>query len=346
MNEKDVYIIDYLNSRNSILTTYIRAFYCINNSVSDKNNVVRQIIALINIVQNLFKKIGVEKIYINNFFNNLIRIYKKGINEVDLIVEKYDYFKILYMEYDNCIKQIKLGDLDNSYNSFMNFFLLNGFIEREDEEDVYNYFIKSALTREIKISYKAFRKVMLYYTKLEMTKLKVTPVCQIKPLSVIQSIIKRQAIKKRISIVEEEIKDLYNKGSYQVLKNIFMDLYYIENYKKACNKKIDLLAIREIKEELLSFYLPNYYEDNKDYISYELQARKYANQRLSSMFAKFNIEFKNGYSLEIENKAIEENEKEDTRIYNGKKMGLDEVFQMFSANNPKFVDEYQLLIEK
>lgn len=345
MNEKDKYLIDYLNSKNSILNAYIRAFSRKGNLKSDRFLAIKQILSLVDLAQNIINKVGIKQIYINNFFNSLMIIYKKGIDEVDGLIEKYDYKKLLDEKYKKVISIINSGFLNESDNDFMNFYLIYGFINREDEEKVYKFFIKMALTKEIKISYEAFLKVILYFTKQEMTKLKVVPICQIKSYGKVKRIIKKRAIKKRISLVEEEIKALYEKGSYELLKNIFMDLYYINNYKDACNKKIDSLMIREIKEELLCFYLPNYYEDNKKYILYELNARKYANKRLSSLFSEFNIEFKNGYKFETEYEEIVSCEKETKRLYNGKEMKLDEIFKIFSSNNPKIIADYQPLIE-
>ena len=347
MTEQQKYLLNYLNSKSYSLEHLVNK---INNRKIKKSELFSsrsQVLRMIEDFQKVIKSIGVNEMIVNKAFNYLLLLKDKKILEVNSILKKYDYENLLDKEYENAIMQIENGNLDALYYPLLEFYLLHGMIKRKDEKNVYYFFIRQVLIRENKITYKAFEKVILYFTKLKMAAFKVSPVCQIKSQKQIENIIRKKATKKRISIVREEIKALYFDGNFELLKNTFYDLAYIKNYGKAKTKKIDSALIKELKEELLISSLPNYYQTNTNKISFELQAEKYALTTLISFFDNLKIGF-NSAKEPFKNKIekLDELSKDNKRIYKDKEYTLDELFNGIVRVRPEILKEYPTLLEE
>ena len=341
------YLLNYLNSKSYSLEHIISKINNKKIKKSDYFSSLKSLLSMIEDFQKVIKSVGIKDMIVNNAFNALILIKDKNIIEVNSLLNKYDYENLLDNEYEKAMGQIKAGYLEKTLYPVLEFYLLHGMIKRKDEKNVYYFFIREVLIRENQISYAAFEKVILYFTKLKMSAFKVSPVCQIKSRRQIENIIRKKATKKRISIVREEIKALYYEGNYELLKNTFQDLAYIKNYGKAKTKKIDSVLIKELKEELLISCLPSYYQTNTNRISFELQAEKYALTTLVSFFDKLNIGFNTSdepFKKEIE--KLDELSKDNKRVYKDKEYTLDELFNGVVKIRPDVLKDFPTLLEE
>jgi hypothetical protein len=91
--------------------------------------------------------------------------------------------------------------------------------------------------------------------------------------------------------------------------------------------------MREMKDFILSEYLPNYYDRNYSNLSFELDAELIANQTLLSYLDDWKVAVPNRMQIEKTINEYQDKYKNyNTRIYANKEYNLDELFDTFFMN--------------
>lgn len=336
MTDAEKYFIDYLNSKSKKVGILIKCANTPNIKKSEYFNITKNILCELEDVQKLRKSLKIKNIYPNNLYNNFLLLKNKNV-EIVKELNQTNYEEIIQNRLCDIENKIKKEEsLNEEEYKLLEFYLLNGVITHDKEETIYNFLIKEALIRENHISYKAFEKLIIFFTKLKMNENHVCPICQIKTQKQIDEIIRKKATKKRISIPKEEIKDLYYNGNYELLKNLFYDLACIKNYKRKENNEIDTFFEKELKEEILANYLPSYYKNNDEKISFIVEAKIFALKTLNKLFELLGINFKNldnPFTKEIE--KLEMTYNDNKRLYKKQNFTVDELFEKLSKVRPE-----------
>lgn len=291
MTEKEAYIYSFLNSKSSTLSFYVPKILNTQTAKSELYGYIERVLSLINEVMQLLDSLSVDKIPVNKFFNELYLLKDTEIFEVRSILQKYDYENLLKKEYLDVVEKInEKKHLLPEDQICIEFFVNNHLLK---DVAVFEFFIRGALVRECDLDYATFENLFVDYTKLRMGEYVKNPQCKVVPSKKLKGR-KAYSSQDRMYLCREEIQKLHALGIYAVIKDMLHELTHIKQYKEIhIDHKADDFIIKQIKEEILSSYYPEYYNVNYAKISYEMEAEATAITELLKLFASFQIRFKN-----------------------------------------------------
>ncbi|MBE6155317.1 MAG: hypothetical protein E7164_01000 [Firmicutes bacterium] len=341
--EQDAYIFKYLNSKSSVLSFYVPRIFDPKTSNLERHHYTQRIIRLVNDVQNVLNTLNIQRMPINSFFNQLYLLEKYYIKEVSNLLEDYHYRDELNKSYLRILRSVSLQRKLKPEDLLCIEFLINNNLV-EDETLVYEYYLQMVLVGNIELSYDAFENLFRNYALLKMREYLPNPKCYVVNENALLGM-QSYSIKESVFLNREDIYSFYYSGKYKAIKNLFHELGHIKQYKEIMiDKKYDEYAMKEIKEEILSAYVPNYYNDNYSLISYEAEAELFAITELLKLFKKFGLQFKDGinpYLQTIQN--IINHSKNDMRIYGDGKENLYELFDTVIIHHPELLERYPQL---
>lgn len=344
MLENEKYILSYLNNKSNTLSFYVERMLISNLKEKEYAFYKDRIKRLIDDIKKIIETLKVENIPINNFFNNLYLI--KDVDFIDELLKKYNYEVLLKNSYDNIIKGIISNDyIDLKEKDLIEFLILNDFIMEEDKINVYEFFIKNTLKKRNLISYDAFKKVIIEYSRCLAKLYCDNPIIEINNNNKFKLIFNKK-YNNKIFIEESELQLMYITGSFKVLKHIFHDLRFIEQNSNVLGGKNDPLTFSIIKDEILSESIPYYYKNNYKNLVFNLDASRYSMNSILYLCNKFNIVFKDGNPYKKRLNTLEKKIKNSERIVNDDLIDLNLIIDEILNSKPEFFEKYPQLAEE
>lgn len=343
LSENESYIYGYLNSKSSTLSFYVPRILDLDISDNEKKYYIQRVESLIEDAKALIDGLEVKKVPLNSFFNELYLLKDLGIAAVDEILKNHTYEETLQYGYMNILRAVSMRNrLDYEQKQCVEFMLKNHLIENEDL--IYEYFIGNVLLKSSEISYDAFCALITDYTKLRMREFIKNPRCEILSDSEIKKI-ERCAFADTIYLSREDVQSLYSAGVYKVLKDMLHDLGHVKQYKSVfIDGKNDKKTLRQIKEEIICNETPGYYEDNKERISYEIEAEVFGINELIKLFDRFGITFKHNKNPYLHDLIdMVKLSSSDDRVINGHFEDLNILFEFIIMHNPSYLGVYPQL---
>lgn len=342
LTDNERYIYNYLNSKSSILSFYVPRVLDSKVSKDEKQNYIDRIVALIKEIYAIMENLQIDSVPINGFFNELYLLKESGIYEVDDLLNKYNYVRVIENGYINVLRKVSLrGKLRDEEIVCVEFLIKNHLI---DDDIVFEHFLRSALLKEIEISYDSFETLFVDYAKMRMKEYVPCPKCVItseKNLDFKEG----YSYKDTMYLSYEDLQKLYYSGVFKSLKNLFHELGHVKQYKDIMlDKKSNPFILKQIKEEILSCYMPGYYEDNCEKISFELEAEFFGITEMLKLFINLGINFKNeknpytGVLAELIG-GVNNN----IRFVSGEEQTIDEVFDFLIIHHPELLATYPQL---
>lgn len=318
--EQNRYVVSYLDSKSeALLFSVSRILNKHSASAQIDANIIR-IIQIISEVDSVLEKIGTKDISYNKFFELLMQIQSCDIPEVNLFLKKYSY--------DNLQKNIE--------------------IERPKEEYVdCEKVIRSAILKKINISYEEFEKNIKQFANEIFIHYYNGANCKIVD-SIELDGKESYSVDGQVFLCRELVQKLYYSGDYRIVKNIFHEACHVKQFKRIkIDNEYDKFLLKQIKEEIISYYYPNYYNDNYSRISFETEAELFAITEFLKLIKKFGIEFKDGkhpFTKSIENilKFVSDN----SRITANGIQSIDEIFDSIVVHHKEVFDMYPQLMRE
>lgn len=313
--------------------------------------------------------------YINNHSNDDIIITLDNIDFIleTLLLEVNNHYEII----DSYIqKQQIYSKIDNFFTSLITKFENNIPISNEEETlltkilsaniyspKIIHYIMANILLKKQIVSFETFEHIFKCFAKGLSTDVmnglnipetkkinKTKNICFIKEdinVNDKNSIGSYNSKLKEINIKKENIINTYN-GKIDGLVIIFHESIHLKQFHAINAGYCTPLLLDQIKEEIISENNSNYYSDNYQYYKLEVEARAdsylYLLDYLNKLELKITEEFSNElkHLINIETKRIQDN----SRIFEGNEMQLDEIFKLIIKDHPEYLKKYpQLSIE-
>jgi len=343
MTDKDRYIYNYLNSKSSSISFYVPRILSLQGSELYDCRI--RVLTIIDEVKGILDRLQIETVPINAFFNELFLLRNSGIWEVEELLTKYDYKNVMKNSYIGVQNKINANERLTDEDKLCIEFFINSHMLID--ENVIEYFLKQALIRDNELSYDTFDVLLTTYAKMRMKKFVSKPVCKILSESSMQGK-KGYSIENKMFLSRENFQKLYYMGVYALIKDMFHELCHIKQYREVkIEQKKDPFTLLKIKEEILAHYLEDYYVENFEKISYEVEAELFAITELLKLFAKFGIHFekdKNPY-IDIINRLVTSST-DDLRKTKDGCQSVNEIFDCFIMYHPELLETYPQLLEE
>lgn len=295
------------------------------------------------ILNNLKKEIidlNGKNIKINKLFN-LLYILNDKVDCIENFLNKYNYQK-----YFNEYAQELISRLTNSNLSDLDINALETIIYQKnnkyDLKNIYQICIDKCINKEKNIDIDCFQEVIKQLAETLLKPFYKNSKCILKQYNRKEQnnqhlIISGENRGNKIWLNTNEINDLYYNQNLIILITLFHEVTHGIQHKNIFNgnQNIDQLIILEIKDHILSKYLPNYYQENYDNISSEIEADFYG-YKLTSQYINSNIT-----NQEITNKYI--NILNYKRKINRKIQDIDTIFNEFIKNHPEILNQHPQL---
>lgn len=348
MIESESYIQSYLNSKSNTLSFYVSRLLNSNLSKSEEQFSIQEILKLINSVETTIQKIGVTNIPVNDFCNQLMLLESMQILKINEFLQKYNYKNNLNQRI-NYIKELVKNDVTpkGQDKKTIEFLITNHLINIEDQPLIFEFYIKYILLKEQPISYDVFEVLLVDYTKALMRSFVANPVVLIKSADELKNKY-GYSYQNEMYLCKEELEQMYNMGLFRPLKTIFHELCHVAQYseiaiKHETSKRISTI----IKDEILSSYLANYYDENYERLLSEAEAELYSIQAILTMFENFGIVFKNNqnpYKNVVD--KLRQSMDSTMRKVGDEMIPLEEIFDYFIIHHPELFEVYpQLALE-
>lgn len=345
MNEKEQYIYSFLNSKGASLSFYVPKILNPSTPKSSLYSYYERVLGLIQEVKELLIILDISNIGVNVFFNQLYLLKDIHVIEINDLLNKYNYETVLDDTYSRSIDSIKKQkQLLPEEKLCMDFYIENHKIRNEF---VYEFYIQSCLLRCPQVSYDLFETLFVDYAKLRMKKYVLNPKCIIVDDSKLKGR-KAYSYHERIYLSKDDVMRLYSLGVYAVIKNMLHELGHVKQYQEIhIERKNDDFTIKQIKEEVLSSYVPGYYDMNYAQISYEMEAEMLAITELLKLFSKMAIRFKNNQNPYVDtlNRMVA-NVNNDMRKTFDEEVSLHELFDSVIMYHPELLEIYPQLMKE
>ena len=280
-----------------------------------------------------------KNIKINKLFN-LLYILNDKVDSIEDFLNQYNYQK-----YFNEYAQELIPRLTNNNLSDLDINTLETIIYQKNNKyglkNLYRICINKCINKEKNIDIDCFQEVIKQLAETFLKPFYKNSQCILKQYNRNENnkhlIILGESNGNKIWLNIDEINDLYYNQNLNALITLFHEETHGIQHKYIFNgnQNIDQLIILEIKDHILSKYLPNYYQENYDNISSEIEADFYG-YKLTSQYINSNI-----MNQEITNKYI--NILNYKRKINGKIQDIDTIFNEFIKNNPEIFYQHPQL---
>ena len=150
-----------------------------------------------------------------------------------------------------------------------------------------------------------------------------------------------------INLSDQTVRELYADGKETVISSIFHELTHIyqRNVVMRSPHAFTMFSLDEIKDAILSLIHKNYYKENYDNISFEIEAYYKSYYESLKYFKSLNFQVNEDRILKEMNDLLEKF-KVCQRKLNGQEIDLDEYFYDFIKDKPLLLERYpQLKVE-
>lgn len=290
----------------------------------------------------------IREMPINKLFNLLYTLKGIEISSIKQLLSEYEYDKVMLETYkSSLLKMTNNEPLEELELQSIEIQILKN-DSNLNLEPVFSYFIHEAIMRRPKISFETFEILIQNFVENKMKTYYPNPKCIIQTsndMSIKQK--ERQTVGQasynKVWLSLEEVKAMYYEGSTALLNSMYHELAHTMQYKQAfAGFNLNVYIIKEIKEHILTQLLEGYYEENYDYISYELEAEYYGllNAMLYLKEIGFTVDTKR-HDKDLE--LLKTRMNEEKRYYNGEESTVDVLFEEIIYRHPELLDRHPQL---
>ena len=248
--------------------------YATNNDLKNDIEILNQI--LINITNDI-EILNINNIPINTLFN-LLNSIPFEITSIKNFLNKYHYQE----NFDEFTNEILTKINSNDTLTALEINCLETLIYQNNNDktnNLYNYFINNCARGKINVSFECYKLLIKQFVEKLLKAFYKNPKCIITDEQKEHNglIVSGKSKNHKVWINSLEIEEMYKTGNYNLINTIFHELTHGIQYKNIFNgnQTIDPLVILEIKDSILSENLPNYYKENYNNISFEIEAQYY-----------------------------------------------------------------------
>lgn len=343
--ENDQYIITKLNSLSESLLLCLGSLY--STDVKTKNLAKKRINELIIHAEDLCTRLGIHYMGFNAFCNTLMLIQNLDVPNATLFLRKHAYEERLYSYFGSTLKKYKnnedLSDLDYKLSSL---FIETDSLHENDALGIYERLIKDCLQKNNHISMETFVNLMKQYTRLLAKRYIDDPIVVVTPNRVLKGK-KAYTTLNQIELNEEELKSMYATSNFEMLKAIYHEIEHLHQTERIKNKEFDDdLVVRMYKDDVLSTYLQDYYEENYERTSLELDAEIVALEELLRFFNRNGIEFRGTPEVEKDIDRLSDALYDPKRKRGPISIDIDELFAHVVKFNSDLLSNYDNFIRR
>ena len=347
MSESERYIVSWLNTQSNNISFYVQRYLKVDTPKNEKDFCVNKIAIFCSDFIKLSQKIKIDNIGINDFFNHLYLLRDANISAIDRILSLFGYKEKVEYTYESIVNRIANNlPLSRENIRFMEFYLINDLVKEEDKEIVYEYFIKCVLLKVSGISYDAFESLMKSYTFMQMKRFIDDPYVEVKSDKELNGKL-GYSYQNTQYLNRDELILMHSTGCYRPLKTIFHETMHNKQYKDTyLSNGVDDRMLTMIKDDILSEVLKDYYNENYASLYSEAEAEIFSINEIDNLFNRFEIRFKNGKSPYDEAlPKLNESLNNKNRVYEGKDVSLDELFENVLSSYPVYLEKVPILKE-
>ncbi len=258
--------------------------YCHTPNSSLQNN-VQKIENILTMVSDSLENLPIERVEYNELFTLLLKIKNVKIDIVDKLIAKYHYEEVIKKIYEQIVSKGYQGEsLDKSEISVSEALISQNYSFSRDKDVVFNLasiYIKKIILNFLKddkesvISYDFFADLIKEFMEEQIKFVYQNSNCEIKEgkEEEEENMTFGAASYNNVTLYDYDIKTMYYEGSEHLLNTIFHEFTHVRQYgityKKKCVSPFEFL---ELKEEIISKFVPFYYKENYEHLSYELEA--------------------------------------------------------------------------
>lgn len=265
-------------------------------------------------------------------------------------LNKYNFDTYLLNRFNVINDKINNNQIDEFDLNYIYYFIENHYYTKESKEYIANFIMSKLITKSISLSLEQKIKFIKFFTE---THIQVFYPKTTNPKCIIESKDKDVLGDSFYNIItldkEQTIKYLENDNYIMLLILIYHEsTHCFQKYRmKSKNELSTYINLLEVKEEIISQKIPNYYNENYQKFSQEVEAR-YESYELILMYleSKGLVIGKNG--LEWIKQEMEKDYKlifDETRTLNSKNTTVDEVFDSIEISYELFKNYPVLSLE-
>lgn len=352
----DKIIEEYYNDLKPLIKK-IRNYKCINcggNFTNSKCNycdqndkeleqIINKISLILNNISYQLQILNLNNIKINKLFN-LLYTLNDSQDCINKFLNKYNY-KQLFNEFSKEI--IKKVQDHNTIFTNLEINVIETIIYQKNNQYnlkyIYHYFINRCFNNKQNVSIDCFKEIIKQLAETTLSPFYKNSTCILENNKAIK-INNKNCIQLgsnkayKIYLNEEEIENLYNNRNPEILITLFHEAIHGIQHKNIFygNQEIDPLVILEIKDFILSKIIKNYYNDNYDNLSFEIEA-DYLGYQLTNQYINTKLNDRK-ISYKFTNILTNKN-----RIINGQLKDIDTIFNEIIINHPELLKKHPQL---
>jgi len=297
----------------------------------------------------ILKELENKLIYIlqNNFILNedvlmsLYTIKSLKINLVDKILKENNYEEKLENKYLEIINKVHSDGLNNDDYRYILYFIEHNIIINDNMNYFINYLMKDMLLNKLDVSDEKKLLLIKKFVEKFMENRVKNPKCNFEQIN---KDTLGESFFDRIILDLDSVKEMLKEQKYiQLLDLIFHECTHTyQTYIRDVDKIVNYSNLMNTKEFLLSYYIPNYYNEN--YVnSYEEVEARYLGMTLALQYLNsLNLTLGDVSSLMEYISKNEELAFNNNRKLNGKSATINQL--LLSANIPiNFLNRYPVL---
>lgn len=314
-----------------------------NYCCSKDNNIEIELKRLDLILKNILNETtNLDDIHINKLFN-LLMILNNSQDIINKFLKIFNYQQMFKNFLEETLpslndKSIELTELEiNTIET-----LIYQQNENYNLTPIYQIIINKCVNKQQTVSLECFQRIIKQLSEKILKPFYKNSKCILKKYEITQKDNKHfiQYGENKAHLIYlnvDEINNMYYNRDLNILITIFHETIHGIQYKNIFHGKqqIDPLVIHETKDYILSKYIPIYYKENYENISYEIEA-EYLGNILTSRYINKNL---NISEINIKYQNILDH----TRTLNGEITDIDTLFNEFILNHPEILEKHPQL---
>lgn len=296
------------------------------------------------------ENLPIRKVNANNLlFSLMYSIDITDTSKIDKFLDTFSYYKTIKKFYNDINKKLAKGeDIEKYEIPAIEALIYHDSIDF-DLQNIFNYFIKNRLLQLPKstISIEAFQELIKNFTLHYMEEYCNFPVCLVLNEEEFLELGKNNTTTADswfdlIRLLDKQINNLYYNGSNSILGDIFHELGHEFIFGLMEDNSLEELplVLDFIKEHIICRDNAIYYQENYQFVSFELYADLFMFREFTSYLKEIGCEYLVNFDYE---KEIPERLQNKNRTINGEETTIDIEFEKEIKNRPELLEEFPKL---
>lgn len=292
----------------------------------------------------------IKQMKINRLWNHLYTIRDFPISKVNSLLDRASYQSKMKKRLDTLIMLYNEdNELPQSQYELILFLLFN---HELDEKYKFNWcavLIKGIAQKNFSISEEDVEKFITIWSEQLIGRYVKVPKSMIKcHIQELEENTRGCCRGTKITISKQIIKELLEGNLFKIICTISHEITHVVQYDRYKNQVISITSLLQLKDEILSNRIPNYYKENYDILSMELEAMVLGSTDAIDYLKFLELPIKEEYLVERNNWTAMLNTYflNKDRSVNDKRENLDELFDELLMRHPELLEQYpQLKLE-